>query len=173
MIFRTHRLTLRPLILEDAQLIFAIMSDPEAMRFWDRPALTRPAVAEEIVGEQVAAMGGGKYLYWTACLDGAAIGSCDLSRIDGSEGETGFLFRRDHWGQGYAREALAPVIAHGFAALGLKRLWARIHAGNDRARRLLQELEFVPASLPPGRTRGGNFRPGCEWHRRDSSEGDA
>ena len=140
--FQTERLLLRPMIAADARLIFAIMADDEAMRFWDRPALTREAVAEEIVREQIAAMREGKYLYWTACLGETPIGSCDLSGIGNSGAGIGFLFRRDHWGQGYAREALKPVMDYGFAVMGLDWLSARIHAGNERAARLLTALAF-------------------------------
>ena len=50
--------------------IFAILRDPAAMAFWDRPPLTRLAVAEEIVREQIAAMAAGGPLYWTVLKDG-------------------------------------------------------------------------------------------------------
>jgi RimJ/RimL family protein N-acetyltransferase len=143
--FHTTRLSLRPMRMEDSGLIFAIMGDAQAMRFWDRPALTRFEVAEEIVTGQLAAMEDGDHLYWTVSLGDQAIGSCDLSAIDRDHGRAhiGFLFRRDHWGHGYAREALEPVIAHGFGTLGLARLSARIHVGNEAAKNLLERLGFV------------------------------
>jgi ribosomal-protein-alanine N-acetyltransferase len=150
--FHTARLSLRPMRAQDSGVIFAIMGDAQAMRFWDRPAITRLAVAEEIVAGQLAAMDEGDHLYWTVSMDATPIGSCDLSAIDRDHGraEMGFLFRRDHWGHGYAREALAPVIAHGFGALGLMRLSARIHVGNQAAKNLLERLGFAQEGLLRG-----------------------
>ncbi len=77
--------------------------------------------------------------------DGDAIGSCDLSFISPEDGQaqTGFLFRRDQWGQGFAGEAMAAVIAHAFGPLGLSLITARTHVENLRARRLLERLGFV------------------------------
>jgi RimJ/RimL family protein N-acetyltransferase len=142
MILKTQRLTLVPMVPSDAPALFAILSDAEAMRFWPRPAVTRLAVVEEMVREQIGA--GDLCRYWTVWRDSDPIGSCDLSFIHQTAGyaETGFLFRRDHWGRGYAGEALAAVIAHGFDTLGLELLIASTHAQNSRARRVLERLGF-------------------------------
>ena len=58
-----------------------------------------------------------------------------MSLIDRDAGsaETGFLFLPTAWGRGYASEAMAAIIAHAYGALALRRLTARIHAGNDKA----------------------------------------
>jgi RimJ/RimL family protein N-acetyltransferase len=162
MILQTARLTLRPMVQSDAALIFAIMRDPLAMRFWDRPALTRLTVAQDMVAEQIAAMAGGHYLYWTAWLDKMAIGSCDISEIEDGRAQIGFLFRRGHWGQGYAREALAAMIAHARTGLGLRLLSARIHAGNIRAARLLRRLGFCHNATLKAFALPGGARRDCE-----------
>jgi len=51
MILKTARLTLRPQEQADASALFAILSDEAAMRFWNRPAMTRLAVCEELLRE--------------------------------------------------------------------------------------------------------------------------
>ena len=53
----TERLTLRPMVPGDAPALFEILRDAEAMRFWHRPAVTRLAVVEDMVREQIAAAG--------------------------------------------------------------------------------------------------------------------
>ena len=166
--FHTARLSLRPMLAGDAGLIFAIMGDAQAMCFWDRPALTRLATAEEIVAGQIAAMAEGDHLYWTVSLDGVPIGSCDLSAIDHGHqrAEIGFLFRRDYWGHGYAREALAPVIAHGFGPLGLARLSARIHVGNKAAKNLLERPDFVQEGLLRGFVRREGAARDCALYAK-------
>lgn len=142
MLLTTKRLILRPMLQSDAAALFAILGDPEAMRFWQRPALARLAVAEEMVREQIAARDICRY--WTVWRQDDAIGSCDLSFIDPAKNraETGFLFRRDQWGRGYAAEAMGAVIAHAFGELRLELLTASTHAQNARARRVLERLGF-------------------------------
>jgi len=150
MFLTTERLTLRPMLQSDTAALFAILGDTEAMRFWQRPAITRLAVAEEMVREQIAAEA--LCRYWTVWRQDDAIGSCDLSFIDPVENraETGFLFRRDQWGQGYAAEAMGAVIGHGFDGLGLQLLTASTHARNLRARRVLERLDFDLEGLVDG-----------------------
>ena len=143
MILETDRLTLHPMVEGDAPALFAILGDPHAMRFWQRPPIARLAVVEEMVREQIAATP--LCRYWTVWRDGDAVGSCDLSFISPEDGQaqTGFLIRRDQWGQGLATEAMAAVTAHAFGPLGLSLLVARTHVENLRARRLLERLGFA------------------------------
>ncbi len=143
MILKTGRLILRPQTLADAPDLFAILSDPEAMRFWNRPAISRLAVVEELMREQQAAMAQGLCRYWTVSLNGSAIGSVDLSLIQDDSAELGFLLRPDHWGAGLASEAVGAVIAHGRNALGLTRLAAVVQTANHAAVRVLEKNGFA------------------------------
>jgi RimJ/RimL family protein N-acetyltransferase len=158
MVLETERLRLSPLQLSDAPALLTILRDPEAMEFWHRPAITRAATGSEIVAAQLAAMADGQFLYWTVWREENAIGSVDLSALDygHKRGEVGFLFRRDQWGFGFGREAVAALIAHAFGPLKLERLEARIHAGNRRAKTLVMALGFQPE----GRLRGHLLRDG-------------
>jgi RimJ/RimL family protein N-acetyltransferase len=146
-ILRTDRLNLRPLAPRDADTLYAIMSDAEAMRFWDWPPFRERETVREIVAGQMATMQAGNACYWAVCLKGAdaAIGTCDLSDIDRHHGraEVGFAFERSYWGNGYALEAMTAIAAHAYSAMGLERLWARLHAGNHASRRLLERLGFA------------------------------
>src|SRR5437868_8744808 len=143
MTLRTARLTLRPQEQADASALFGILSDQEAMRFWNRPAMTRLAVAEELLREQQAAMREGLCLYWTLVQNGEAIGSIDLSLIGEGSAELGFLLRPDRWGLGLASEAVAAVIQHGFDVLGLMRLAAAVQTENRAASRVLEKNGFL------------------------------
>ena len=142
----TARLHLRPLAPRDAEALFAILSDPEAMRFWDWPAFRELQTVREIVAGQMASMESGQACYWAACLKGsqAAIGTCDLSELDRHHGraEVGFAFHRSYWGNGYALEAMTAVRDYALGPMALERLGARLHAGNHASRRLLERLGF-------------------------------
>jgi [ribosomal protein S5]-alanine N-acetyltransferase len=71
---------------------------------------------------------------------GALIGSVGLRDIDPEhlQAELGFWVGVPWWGNGYAREAAAAVIAFGFEQLGLNRICAHHMARNPAAGRVLQ-----------------------------------
>lgn len=162
----TKRLVLRPMAQSDAPALFAILRDPEAMRFWDRPPVSRLAVVEEMVREQLDAMARGQCRYWTVWKGGDAIGGVDLSFILDGEAQFGFLFHRDHWGQGYAAESLGAVITHAFAQMNLHRLVARIHAGNRAAAKALEKNGFVLEEMRPGYRLDSGATATCEFYAR-------
>lgn len=143
MILKTARLTLRPQRDDDAVPLYAILSDPEAMRYWSRPAITRLAVVEELIAEQQAAMVTGCYRYWSVVEEGDVIGSVDVSDIRQKSAELGFLFRRSRWGLGLASEAVAAVIAHAMGSLTLQQLVSVVQMGNKPAIRVLEKNRFV------------------------------
>ena len=153
MILATERLILKPMVQDDAPALHAILGDETAMRYWHRPAIARLAVVEEMVREQIAAQDICRY--WTVWRGPDAIGSCDLSLIEWAQmrAETGFLFRRDQWGHGFAREAMAAVAGHAFEILELELLIAKTHAQNAAARRVLERLGFALEQI------AGNYAP--------------
>jgi ribosomal-protein-alanine N-acetyltransferase len=160
MILKTERLRLQPLRMADASALFAILGDPEAMKFWDRPAIARTAIATEILASQLSAMEDGHFFYWTVWHGDDAIGSVDLSALDFTHmrGEIGFLFRRDQWGRGYGREAMGALIHHAFHQLKLERLEAKVHGANLRAKKLLSLLGFAPEGRLKGYVRRDGIR---------------
>lgn len=143
MILETERLHLRPQQAGDAPALFAILGDPDAMRFWSRPAIARLEVVEEVIAGQQAAAAEGRCRYWTVVEQGEAVGSVDLSLIENGSAELGFLMRRDRWGLGLASEAAAAVAAHGLNDMGLARLAAAVVAENRAARRVLEKSSFA------------------------------
>jgi RimJ/RimL family protein N-acetyltransferase len=142
MILKTARMTLRPQALTDAQALFAILGDADAMRFWGRPAISRLSLVEDLLGEQQAAMAQGLCRYWTMIRNGESIGSIDLSLIKGGSAEMGFLVRRDCWGDGLASEAVGAIVRHAFGPLALTRLAAVVQVANLAACRVLEKNGF-------------------------------
>jgi len=164
MILTTPRLTLRPITVDDSEALFEARGDAEVMRYWDWPPQKSAADVRKVFQAHISELSEGGTLWWVAALspDGPAIGECDLSEIDARHrrAEIGFLFARRWWGKGYAHEAMEAVIAHAFGTLGLERLWARCHAGNEASQRLLERLGFALE----GKLRGHVLRDG---ERRD------
>jgi ribosomal-protein-alanine N-acetyltransferase len=161
---QTQRLHLRPVRINDAVELFVGRGDPEVMKYWDWPAQESVDQVRSIIQNHLAEIESGQTQWWVVALSsrGPAIGEVDLSEIDlhHRRAEVGFLFRRAAWGQGLAREAMERVMRYGFEDLGLERLWARFHAGNNASRRLLEKLGFAYE----GTLRGHVIRDG---ERRD------
>ena len=165
MILETERLVLRPIVATDWRALYPIMSDPIVMAHWDGPEIVDPEVSERMVAAQVQDMDAGAAHYWAVEreADGAFLGACDLSEIDWRHrrAEVGFVLAREAWGQGYGLEAMRAVIGHA-ASLGIKRLWARTHAGNERSERLLGRLGFEPEGYLRGHIQRAGERRDCK-----------
>lgn len=127
------------------------------MRFWDWPADQTVEQTHDIARLFVNDMEAGVALYWTARAEGEFVGVFDLSALDNTSADLGFMVARRHWGQGFATEAAAALIEKA-RHRGLTRLHARCHADNVASRRLLQKLGFCPAgaesmvAVAPGRS---------------------
>lgn len=164
-LLQTRRLSLRPLRIEDAPALLEARGDPEVMRFWDWPPQKNAAEVAQVIADHERVIAEGNVHWWAVAplAGGSAIGECDISEIDrhNRRAELGFLFRRLSWGKGYAREAAEAVIEHAFGALEIERLSARIHAGNERARRLLEKLGFSYEGMLHGYVLREDLRVDC------------
>ncbi|ODP30358.1 Ribosomal-protein-alanine N-acetyltransferase [Paenibacillus nuruki] len=58
-------------------------------------------------------------------------------------------FIREHWGCGFAYEAVSAVIEHSKTILNLKRLFATIYNKNVKSKNLIKNLGFTLVALLP------------------------
>jgi RimJ/RimL family protein N-acetyltransferase len=141
----TKRLILAPLTIRDADELFAVRGDPEAMAFWDWPSDASPQVTAAIVEQLLRDVASGGTCVWTVRLrsEGSFVGLCDLSEIQAHpSADIGFMLARRFWGLGLAQEVVAWVLEQA-RTLGLESVHARIHSGNNRSRRLLERTGFM------------------------------
>jgi [ribosomal protein S5]-alanine N-acetyltransferase len=68
---------------------------------------------------------------------------------EGYLGEIGFRFMREHWGCGFAYEAVSAVIEHSKSTLHLKRLSAKIDNKNIPSKKLIERLGFTLVAVLP------------------------
>jgi ribosomal-protein-alanine N-acetyltransferase len=164
-ILETERLVLRPVEPADWRTLYPIMSDPVVMAHWDSSEIQDPDAVAQMIAAQVEDMAAGAACYWAVerAGDRAFLGACDLSDIDWRQrrGEVGFVLANGAWGHGYGYEAMRAVVDHA-AGLGLKRLWARSHAGNDRSERLLKRLGFEEEGYLRGHIQRAGERRDCK-----------
>jgi RimJ/RimL family protein N-acetyltransferase len=140
----TARLRIVPLSLEDAPFIVELVNDPAWIRFIGDKNVHSTADAEAYLRNGPLAMYAryGVGLFKVVRLgDGGAIGMCGLIRRDGLDDvDIGFAFLPAARGHGYAAEAAAVVLEHGFSALGLKRIVAITDVVNHASARVLEKI---------------------------------
>lgn len=165
MILETERLTLTPLTVDDAPLIYPFLSDAEVMSNLDQEPIEDPDEVANRVAAQVDEMSAGDAAYWSIRLTqgGGYLGYCEFVDIDRrhDRAEIRFVIDRKGWGQGFGAEAVSALLAHA-AGIGLKNLVASIHVGDNRAERLLDKLGFKAE----GYLKGAVHRDGERRDRR-------
>ena len=137
-ILETPRLILRRLTRYDAPAFHAMFSDAETMRYWSSLPHEKLAETEAWIEESLQTMARG---------DGHDFAVLHAERVVGRAAfwmgnEIGFIFHRDVWGQGIAREALGAVLRFGFDALQFETVRADVDPENLRSVVLLERLGF-------------------------------
>ena len=147
----TERLVLRWIVETDVPDLFAIFSDPQAMRYWSSPPMTDPRQAEQLVANIHAFYEQGNLFQWgIQHLDGGRIiGTCTLNHIDLRQGraEIGYALHRNYWGKGLMREALSRLFQYAFGELDLRRLEADVDPRNESSIGILHRLGFQQEGL--------------------------
>ena len=141
---QTERLTIRPFTLDDAAFILELVNDADWLRFIGDKNLRCLDDARRYLREGPMAMWA-KHGHGLCCVerasDGAALGMCGLIKRDSLDDiDLGFAFLPGARGQGFAREAAAATLAHGFASLSLKRIVAITDIDNVASARVLENV---------------------------------
>jgi RimJ/RimL family protein N-acetyltransferase len=134
---RTARLLLRRAVPEDLAAFHEILSDPRAMRYWSRPEHETLEETQGFVDFLCGCPGNGAD-DWVIERAGRAIGKAG----SWAPPEVGFLLHPDHWGRGYAFEAMSALIPHLFARHAVPALTAEADPRNAASLRLLARLGF-------------------------------
>lgn len=132
MTITTPRLLLREMTEEDFPALYAILSDPETMRYYPKPydeAGTQRWIAWCRDSYEKHGFG-----LWAVTLDGEFIGDCGISMqpIGGQWlPEIGYHIRKDHWRKGFAAEAAAACIRLAFERFGFPAVYSYMNAENE------------------------------------------
>jgi RimJ/RimL family protein N-acetyltransferase len=138
------RVELRALVRADAARVVAILNEPEVRRTL-RPMPVFSVGAEEAFIESLPDAPHDLVLAVAARGDGRLVGVIGLHHLDdpARKAELGiFIGPPAEWGRGFAGEAIALLVRHGFDALGLNRIWLHVHADHAGAIRLYERLGF-------------------------------
>lgn len=140
---KTERLLLRPVSAADAESTFAYSGDAELTRYMiffpkesieETRAFLEQATKEWKKDEPT-------YFEFAVMLHNEQIGGVSLWLSDDrSEGELGWLLRREYHGKGYAIESVSALKDFAFNTLKLKKLVAQCDARNFPSEKLMQKL---------------------------------
>jgi RimJ/RimL family protein N-acetyltransferase len=152
----TERLRLRPFADDDADVLFALQSNPRVVRYWDSPPWTDPSRAKSFIDkcQQMADDGAGVRLVVERRDGPSFIGWCSVTRWnpDFRSAALGYCYTEVAWGHGYATEAARALLAWAFDTLDLNRVQAETDTRNVASARVLEKLGFL---------REGTLREDC------------
>jgi RimJ/RimL family protein N-acetyltransferase len=129
MILETDRLTLRPLQSTDVEAVASYSMKPEFIRFLPLPPQTMESAAQFV--EQAVANGQpdpkGDWLFAVQIFavqireEPRLIGTIRIGvrSAEHRQGDLGYAVHPDHWGKGFATEALRRILEFGFENLSL------------------------------------------------------
>lgn len=133
---RTDRLLLRPFAADDAGALHGYLSREDAVRFEPYGVQS----AQECV--RLAADRASDDRFLALCVDGQGLVGNLYCAPEGPPSwrtwTVGYVLHPDHWGRGYATEALLRLLAHLFDERDAHRVFARCDPRNERSWRLLE-----------------------------------
>lgn len=150
--FETERLKIRQLIDSDADELFIVYGDAEAMVYVDDGD---PIKYEDCIRWiEVTRRNYAKYGYGMSAIElkssGELIGFCGLVHPNQQpEAEIKYALKRAYWGQGFATETVAGMLAYGAREFGIERVIATIDPRNDPSRRVLHKVGMTFVKVEP------------------------
>jgi ribosomal-protein-alanine N-acetyltransferase len=139
----TMRLILKPAVLEDANNLFLLNSDPEVMRYTGDKKFHSTIEAQKVIQENLIPHFNhykmGRFMIFLK--DGTFIGWCGLKYFpETDEVDLGYRLMRSFWGQGFATEASQVSLDYGFSRLNLKKIIAKAMPENIGSIKVMQKL---------------------------------
>ena len=144
-VLTTPRLRLRQVRPDDTDAMHEAYSNPEAMRFWDRPVHTKRIETVRAVRNSIKCTPA-YYRVW-AIADAATDRCLGMANYHNGNtrhkrAEIGYIIHPAYHRQGLATEAVSALLDHCLNDLGLHRLEARIEPDNTASRTLIEKLGF-------------------------------
>lgn len=150
----TDRLVLEPLLVGHAEALFAVLSEPELYVYLDYeppPSTEHLRGVYEQLEARVSPDGTQLWLNWAVRPRGGAPMGFVQATVSGADAWVAYVLAREHWGRGFASEAVSAMVGHLRSACGIRRFLATTERRNDRSVRLLRRLGFRAATAAEAR----------------------
>jgi len=159
------RLLLRRFSETDLEPFLAYRNDPEVARYQDWEELSEAEALRLIrASDREEPFAPGEWFQFALQLKdtGVLVGDLGFKVVpDGRQAEVGYTLAREHWGRGYASEAVSRLLDHAFGVLGLHRVCAVVDQQNLASVGVLERI---------GLRREGAFVENAWFKGRWSSE---
>jgi len=144
-VLETERLILRPVMMNDAEDMYAYAKDEEVTRYVFPRHRTLDETKISIATFFMAAPLGKFAIELKA--NHRMIGTIDL-RVDAEAGtgELGYVLNQAYWGKGIVPEAAKRLIQLGFTELQLIRIWAVHDLRNPNSGRVMEKIGMIQES---------------------------
>ena len=132
------------ILLKEIQ--FSDINDIIEISFYDAIQATTLTQAIEMQAKINVDYNNGNSIHWGIAdkLTNKIIGTCGYYRgLDKGEGELGCVLLPQYRGQGYMTFAMLLAIEFGLKNIGLKRIWAVTTKQNEKAIKLIENLNFI------------------------------
>jgi ribosomal-protein-alanine N-acetyltransferase len=143
----TERLRLRPITEEDCADMFELRSNPQLMRYIDRPLAQGLEDARKLIDSMEAARRTNDSIAWGLVLRESTklIGTIAYWRIakEHHRAEIGYLLHPGWQNRGLMSEALEVALDFGFRQMRLHSVEANVNPDNEASIRLLEKIGFV------------------------------
>lgn len=159
MILKTSRVTLRPIVLDDAPRYVRWLSDTEVNQFTTMTSIT---LSEEKKWIRSLAKNKDQVVLAIDTSEGIHIGSIGFHEIrrKNKNATLGILIGdKNYWNKGYGMEAMKLILDYGFQKLDLHRIELYVFSFNKRAIHVYEKLGF----RHEGQKREFVFHNG-KWH---------
>jgi RimJ/RimL family protein N-acetyltransferase len=143
----SSRLTLRSIAREDLGRLWEFNNDVEVeLAGGGDPPIPQSLARLQAQYDQDAAKGGRDGASFAIEADGKFIGQCALHNFDdvAQTAELGITIGdKEYWSKGYGREAIGLLLDYAFRLRGLRRVWLRVIANNERGIRCYLACGFI------------------------------
>ena len=139
-LFNTTQLRCRRWLQHDFEPLYAVYSDPEAMRWvGDGDPITRAQCEDwfKVTEANYTKRGYGMFTL-ESISSGSVVGFCGLVHPGGqTEAEVKYALLRSCWGKGLASEFVPALLSYGHRHHGLQRIIATVAPENSASQRVL------------------------------------
>jgi RimJ/RimL family protein N-acetyltransferase len=146
-VLETERLVLRECEEADAPFVLELLNSPGFLEnIGDRGVRTEDEARAYIVERVIGSYQQHGFGMWLTIqkLDNTAVGLAGLVKREGLDvPDVGYAFAPRVWGQGYAQEAAAAVLAHAQGPMGIPKLAAITTLENFASMAVLRKIGFV------------------------------
>ena len=147
----TDDFLLRPSAITDVEAMFDMLSDPQSMKYWSDPPISKMEEAVEVLMKDLDSDAKGNSMCWAVTHKGQdeMIGKCILFQYNeqNQRAEIGYLLNRKYWRQGVMYQAIGAVINFAFNNLNLHRIEADVDTENAASIGLLEKHGFQREGL--------------------------